>query len=71
MTKISLSLSELNGQVRDAIRDHLRDTYWVRAETSDVRLNRTGHCYLEFIEKDARGQNIVARARGVIWNNVY
>ena len=71
MTKISLSLSELNGQVRDAIRDHLRDTYWVRAETSDVRLNRNGHCYLEFIEKDARGQNIVARARGVIWNNVY
>ena len=55
----------------DAIRDHLPDTYWVRAETSDVRLNRNGHCYLEFIEKDARGQNIVARARGVIWNNVY
>ncbi|HAC73775.1 MAG: exodeoxyribonuclease VII large subunit [Petrimonas sp.] len=71
MPENSLSLSELNGQVSDAIRDHLPDTYWVRAETSDVRLNRNGHCYLEFIEKDARGQNIVARARGVIWNNVY
>ncbi len=71
MAEISLTLSELNGQVRDAIRDHLPDTCWVRAETSDVRRNRNGHCYLEFIEKDARGQNIVARARGVIWNNVY
>lgn len=71
MPENSLSLSELNGQVSDAIRDHFPDTYWVRAETSDVRLNRNGHCYLEFIEKDARGQNIVARARGVIWNNVY
>lgn len=71
MPKNSLSLSELNSQVNDAIRDHLPDTYWVRAETSDVRLNRNGHCYLEFIEKDVRGQNIVARARGVIWNNVY
>lgn len=71
MAEISLTLSELNGQVRDAIRDHLSDAYWVRAETSDVRRNRNGHCYLEFIEKDARGQSIVARARGVIWNNVY
>ena len=71
MNRPSLSLSELNGQVRDAIHDHLPDTYWVCAETSDVRLNRNGHCYLEFIEKDLQGQNIIARARGVIWNDVY
>lgn len=71
MPELSLSLSELNWQVRDAIRDHLPDTYWVRAETSDVRRNQNGHCYLEFIEKDTKGQNIVARARGMIWNNVY
>ena len=71
MPELSLSLSELNWQVRDAIRDHLPDTYWVRAETSDVRRNQNGHCYLEFIEKDTRNQNIVARARGMIWSNVY
>lgn len=71
MPELSFSLSELNWQVRDAIRDHLPDTYWVRAETSDVRRNQNGHCYLEFIEKDAKKQNIVARARGMIWNNVY
>lgn len=71
MSEQSFSLSELNEQVRDAIRDHLPDTYWLRAETSDVRRNQNGHCYLEFIEKDAKGQNIVARARGTIWNNVF
>ncbi len=71
MSEHSFSLSELNEQVRDAIRDHLPDTYWLRAETSDVRRNQNGHCYLEFIEKDAKGQNIVARARGTIWNNVF
>ncbi len=67
----SLSLSELNLRVRDAIKDHLPDTYWVRAETSDVRRNQNGHCYLEFLEKKSADQSIVAKARGMIWSNVY
>lgn len=71
MSDLSLSLSELNGQVRNAINSFLPDSYWVRAETSDVRRNQNGHCYLEFIEKDVRTQNIVARARGVIWSNTF
>lgn len=71
MTDKSLSLTELNLRVQDAIREYLPDTYWVRAETSDVRRNRNGHCYLEFLEKDSVGQSIVAKARGVIWSNVY
>ena len=37
----SVSLSELNRLVRD-IRENFPDTYWVRAETSDVRQNRNG-----------------------------
>ncbi|MDD4777723.1 MAG: exodeoxyribonuclease VII large subunit [Fermentimonas sp.] len=71
MPENSLSLTELNLRVRDAIRDYLPDTYWVRAETSDVRRNRNGHCYLEFLEKDSVDQSIVAKARGVIWSNTY
>ena len=67
----SFSLSELNLQVRDAIRQHLPETYWLRAETSDVRRNQNGHCYLEFVEKNVKNQVIVARARGVIWANVF
>lgn len=66
-----LTLSQLNRQVKDAIRDHLPETYWLRTETSDVRHNRNGHCYLEFIEKDSTTQSIVAKARGVIWGNVF
>lgn len=67
----SFSLSELNGYVREAVKGNFPDTYWLRAETSDVRRNQNGHCYLEFIEKDADTQNIIARARGVIWSNVF
>lgn len=71
MNESTLTLSELNRQVKDAIRDHLPETYWMRAETSDVRRNRNGHCYLEFIEKDTVTQSIIAKARGVIWSNVF
>lgn len=71
MNDPSLTLSELNRMVKDAIRTRLPETYWMRAETSDVRRNRNGHCYLEFVEKDAVTQSIVAKARGVVWSNVF
>lgn len=71
MIEQSFSLLELNTQVKNAISNYLSESYWIRAETSDVRRNQNGHCYLEFIEKDSRNQNIIARARGVIWSNTF
>ena len=66
-----LSLYELNGLVKRTIRDRMSETYWVQAELSDVRSNYSGHCYLEFIQKDASGNNLIAKARGTIWSNIY
>ena len=71
MEQQALSLYELNGLVKRSIRSCLPDTYWVQAELSDVRSNYSGHCYLEFIQKDAGGNNLIAKARGTIWSNVY
>lgn len=45
--------------------------YWVQAETSDVRVNQNGHCYLEFIEKDKQGKSVVAKTRAMIWANTF
>ena len=71
MEEQALSLYELNGLVKRTIRDRMSETYWVQAELSDVRSNYSGHCYLEFIQKDASGNNLIAKARGTIWNNIY
>ena len=71
MEQQALSLYELNGLVKRSIRSCLPDTYWVQAELSDVRSNYSGHCYLEFIQKDASGNNLIAKARGTIWSNIY
>ena len=67
----SLSLLELNALVRRSLEQCLPDEYWIQAELSDVRSNTTGHCYLEFVQKDPRSNNLVAKARGMIWSNIY
>ena len=71
MEKAPLSLYELNALVKRALNESLPEAYWIQAELSDVRSNTTGHCYLEFVQKDSRGNNLIAKARGTIWTNVF
>ncbi|WP_321518359.1 exodeoxyribonuclease VII large subunit [uncultured Bacteroides sp.] len=71
MEKAPLSLYELNALVKRALNESLPEAYWIQAELSDVRSNTTGHCYLEFIQKDQRSNNLIAKARGTIWANVF
>jgi len=71
MEQQAISLYELNGLVKRSIRSCLPDTYWVQAELSDVRTNYSGHCYLEFVQKDAGGNNLIAKARGTVWSNIF
>lgn len=66
-----LSLLELNHLVRSALEETLPGSYWLAAELSEVRMAAGGHCYVEFVEKDSRGNGLVAKARGTIWRNVY
>ena len=70
-TRPALSLVELNALVRKCIRACLPDTYWVQAELSDVRANYSGHCYLELVQKDPRSNALIAKARGIVWSQVY
>ena len=67
----TLSLYELNALVRQALERQVSATYWVQAELSDVRVNASGHCYVEFVQKSPRGNALVAKARGNIWANVF
>lgn len=67
-----LSLLELNNRIRGAINQAFPDTCWVRAEMSDVRTNlSSGHCYLEFVEKNPVTGQLAAKARGSIWAKTF
>ena len=68
----ALSLLELNSRIKNVVYEAFPDTCWLRAEMSDVRTNASsGHCYLEFVEKDPVNGQLVARARASIWAKTF
>jgi len=64
-----LSLLQLNSKISDTITQEFPETYWVIAEISQITTNRSGHCYLELIEKEAITNKIIAKTRATIWAN--
>lgn len=66
-----ISLSQLNSQIKEAIEVSFTDTVWVIAEISEIRTVRSGHCYLELIEKDEATDTVKAKARATIWAFTY
>ena len=64
-----LTLSELNALIKDALFEAFPTTVWVVAEISELKENRSGHCYLELIEKE--DNEIIARSRATIWSYTY
>ena len=66
----AISLRDYTSRIGTLIRQSatLRNQ-WIIAELSDVG-TRGGHCYMELIEKDERG-NTIARMRATIWANIF
>jgi exodeoxyribonuclease VII large subunit len=46
------------------------ENVWLRAEISELHTNRSGHCYLELIEKGENG-TIIAKQRATIWADTF
>lgn len=63
----ALSLFELNSLVRETLELTFSNEYWVRAEISELRVNR--HCYMELVQKDSHKNGIIAKARAQVWAN--
>lgn len=70
-----ITLSELQRQIKQALEGALPLPVWVVAEVSELKVNYSGHCYLELVEKSepARGGTPIprAQARAVIWRQQY
>lgn len=66
-----LKLSELNGLVKKAVTVAFTAPIWVIGEISELKTNRSGHCYLNLIEKEEDGDAIIAQARATIWSYTF
>lgn len=69
MATEGITLSTLNGMIREAMQEAFPGAVWVVAEILEMSINRTGHCYLELVEKSATGDQIVAKSRATIWSS--
>jgi exodeoxyribonuclease VII large subunit len=68
MEKNKISLKDLQELISSAISTELGGYFWVSAEISELKINYSGHCYLELVEKEKKESLISARARAVIWS---
>ncbi len=70
MNDVVLGLYDLNAEISNCVSAHFSHPVWVAAEVVGLSENRTGHCYLELMEKNDAGV-IVAKAKATIWASLY
>ena len=66
-----LSLYSLNNLVSNIVAQGMPMRYWVTGELSEVRETAAGHCYIELVQRDESTGELVAKARGTIWQRIY
>ncbi len=65
------TLSQLQRSIREAIVGRFALPVWVSAEVMDLKVNGSGHCYMELVEKGESDGIARAQARGVVWRSAY
>lgn len=68
-----ITLLELQRRIKLTLSEGFALPLWVSAEVADLKVNYSGHCYLELIQKEEKSANGVptAQARAVIWRSAY
>ena len=69
--KKHFSLRELQLAVRERLTEAFPLPVWVAAEISEMKVNYSGHCYLELVEKGGTNGVPAAKASAVIWRSHY
>ena len=64
-----ITLAQLQGRISIALADALPLPVWVCAEIADIKINASGHCYIELIEKNEKTGTTEAQARATIWRS--
>lgn len=68
-----ITLKQLQQQIKSAVEGALPLPVWVVAEVAELKVNYSGHCYMELVEKSEpkRGGSSTptAQARAVIWRS--
>ncbi len=66
-----LTLCQLQSLIKKGIDEAHPLPYWVMAEISELKVNYSGHCYLELVEKSDDSHLPKAKLNAVIWRSTY
>ena len=64
-----ITLSQLQGRIFTALAEALPLPVWVCGEVADLKINASGHCYIELIEKNEKTGATEAQAKATIWRS--
>ncbi len=66
-----VTLSQLQKMVKATLNQAFALPLWVSAEIAEIKVNYSGHCYLELVEKGGENGVPLSQARAVIWRSFY
>ena len=66
-----ITLSQLQTRIKDGINNCIPFPIWICAEVSEIKVNYSGHCYLELVEKGGQNQVPKAKVNAVIWKSSF
>lgn len=66
-----ITLRELQRAVKRTLEERFELPVWVSAEIAEIKVNYSGHCYLELVEKGGANGVPTAQARAMIWSTNY
>lgn len=64
-----ITLYDLQRMVRASLEERFALPVWISAEISEMKVNYSGHCYMNLVEKGASDGVPRAEARAVIWRS--
>ncbi len=67
----TLTLSELQRSIQMTLVERFALPVWISAEVADLKVNGSGHCYMELIEKGESDGVARAQARAVVWRSAW
>jgi len=65
----NIRLSELQKVIKDRLYESFPGYYHIIAEISEIKVNTSGHCYLELTDTEEGSERVTARVRATIWAN--
>ena len=65
------TLAELQQEIKERLSESFPFAVWIVAEINTLTHHKSGHCYMELVQKSKTSNSIIAQARATVWANKF